>query len=147
EFDVIEIAAVDAKGGWLYYLASPDNATQRYLHRVSLEGGEPQRLSPADQPGMHSYEVSEDARFAVHTFSNTTTPPVVDLVALPEHQTLRVLKAQTKLREKLAKLTLPKTEFLHMDIGDGLALDAWCVRAADFDASRKHPLLMHVYGE
>ena len=147
EFDVIEITAVDVKGGWLYYLASPDNPTQRYLYRVSLDGGEVQRLSPADRPGTHSYEFSEDARLAIHTFSNVSSPPVVSLVSMPEHKDIRVLKAQTKLREKLAKVKLPKTEFLRVDIGDGLALDGWCMTAADFDAAQKHPLLMHVYGE
>lgn len=147
DFDIIEVVSVDVKGGGLYYLASPDNATQRYLYRVSLEGGEPKRLSPADQPGTHSYEVSEDSRWAVHTHSTFTSPPLIGVVSLPEHQTLRVLRDQAKLREKLAKLKLPKVEFLRVDIGDGITLDAWCMKAADLDVAKKHPLLMHVYGE
>ena len=147
EFDVIEVAHVAVPGGWLYYLASPDIATQRHLYRVSLEGGESQRLSPADQPGTHGYDVSEDARWAVHTHSSMTSPPVVQLVSLPDHRTIRVLKAQTKLREKLAKLKLPKTKFLRVDIGDGIAFDGWCMKAANMDESKRHPLLMHVYGE
>lgn len=147
KFDIIEIASVDAKGGALYYIASPENATQRYLYRVSLDGGEPRRLSSADQPGTHSYDISEDAHWAVHAFSTMTSPPVVDLVSLPDHKPVRVLKAQTALKEKLAKLKMPKTEFLRVDIGDGITLDGWCVKAADFDDKQKHPLLMNVYGE
>lgn len=148
DFDVIDIASVDVKGGGLYYMASPDNATQRYLYRVSLEGGdEPKRLSPADQPGTHGYEISEDSHWAVHTYSTFTSPPVIRVVSLPEHQNLRVLRDQAKLREKLAKLKLPKTEFLRVDIGDGITLDAWCMKSADLDVAKKHPLLMHVYGE
>jgi dipeptidyl-peptidase 4 len=147
EFDVIEVAHLDAAGGWLYYLASPDNATQRYLYRVSLQGGEPERLSPADQPGTHGYEISEDARWAVQTHSSVTSPPLIQLVSLPEHRTIRVLKGQVALREKLTKLKLPKTQFLRVDIGGGVSLDGWCMTAADCDSSRPHPLLMHVYGE
>ena len=147
EFDVIDVAHVDAKGGWLYYLASPENATQRYLYRVKLAGGAPERLSPATQPGTHSYDVSEDAPWAVHTYSSFTTPPVVEIVSLPEHQTSRVLVAQTKLHEKLAKLKLPNREFMRVDIGNCVELDAWVIKAADLDESQKHPLLMHVYGE
>ncbi|MGV3659227.1 MAG: S9 family peptidase [Prosthecobacter sp.] len=147
-FDVIQVASVDAKGGWLYYLASPDNATQRYLYRVSLEGGgEPQRLSPAGQAGTHGYDISEDSAFAIHTCSSMTTPPVVSLVSLPDHRTLQVLEDPAKLREKLAALKMPATEFLRVDIGDGIVLDGWCMKPPDFDASKKHPLLMHVYGE
>src|SRR5437870_948256 len=35
-FDVIGVEKVDAAGGWLYYAASPDNPTQRYLFRSRL---------------------------------------------------------------------------------------------------------------
>lgn len=147
EFDVIDIKQVDAKGGWLYYDASPVNATQRYLYRSSLKGGEPQRLSPADQPGTHGYDMTEDAQWAVHTYSTAISPPVIHLVSLPDHKTIRVLKSHGKLREKLAALKLPKVEFMRVDIGGGISCDALCITAQDLDKSRKHPLLMHVYGE
>src|SRR6185503_19874128 len=35
-FDVLSVQKVDTTGGWVYYTASPDNPTQRYLYRVSL---------------------------------------------------------------------------------------------------------------
>jgi dipeptidyl-peptidase-4 len=147
DFDLIEVAKLDAKGGSLYFIASPDNATQRYLYHISLDGGKVLRLSPSDQPGTHSYDVSEDARWAVHTHSNMTTPPVIQLIALQEHKTVRVLKSQAKLRGILAKLKLPKTKFLRVDIGEGLVLDGWMMTPAQLDTSKQHPLLMHVYGE
>lgn len=146
-FDVIDLTCVDAKGGTVDFLASPENATQRYLYRVPLAGGEPRRLSPRDQAGTHSYVPSTDARWAVHTFSNVTTPPVVELVSLPEHQTVRVLKSQEALREKLAGMKLPRVEFIRVPLGQGLVLDGWMMRAADLDLTKKHPLLVHVYGE
>lgn len=146
DFDVIEVTKVnDVKNGSLYFYASPENATQHHLFRVSLDGGEPQRLS--DKPGTHSYNISEDALWAIHTHSSMTTPPVVDLISLPEHASVRVLKSQDKLREKLATVAIPKIEFLKLDIGSGVQADAWCMHAADLDTSRKHPLLIHVYGE
>jgi dipeptidyl-peptidase-4 len=148
-FDVIEVTKVnDVKNGDLYFYASPENPTQRYLYRASLEGsGEAQRLSPADQPGTHTYNFSEDTRWAIHTHSSFSSPPVVDLLTLPEHLTKRTLKPQTKLREKLAALNLPKTQFLRVDIGEGIQADAWIMTPAHLDPQRKHPLLMNVYGE
>ncbi|MDI1310868.1 S9 family peptidase [Prosthecobacter sp.] len=147
EFDVIEVRLVEANGGWLYYYASPSNATQRYLYRIRLSGGEPERLSPADQPGSHGYDMTEDAQWAVHTHSTAISPPVIQLVSLPDHKTIRVLKLQKMLLEKLAALKLPKVEFLRVDIGGGIFCDALCITAQDMDKSRAHPLLMHVYGE
>ena len=61
-FDVIDIEAIDEKDGWLYFLASPDNPTQRYLYRVSLKGGEAERITPEELAGTHSYSISADGQ-------------------------------------------------------------------------------------
>ena len=147
EFDVIHPEAVDATGGWLYYAASPTNATQRFLYRTRLDGGAPERVSPAGQPGWHTYDISPDAQWAVHTYSNFTTPPVVELVHLPDHKVVRVLRDNAKLRERIAALKRPTAEFLRVHIGGEVELDAWCLRSSTPDAPHKHPLLFHVYGE
>ena len=66
--DIIARGPVDEPGGWFYYLASPKNATQRYLYRIRLDGmGDSERVTPADQPGTHSYEFSPDRKWAFHT--------------------------------------------------------------------------------
>jgi dipeptidyl-peptidase-4 len=55
DFDLVSISSVDETGGWLYYIASPDNATQRYLYRSRLDGsGKPERVTPNDAPGTHT---------------------------------------------------------------------------------------------
>ncbi len=146
-FDVLTVEAIDETHGWLYFAASPDNPTQRYLYRVSLAGGKPERLSPANQPGWHTYEVSPDASWAIHRYSTFTTPPVVELIRLADHSVVRVLTDNTKLREKLDKLDRPSVEFFRVDIGNGLLLDGWCLKSPSLNLSEKHPLLFHVYGE
>ena len=56
KYDVISVAGVDEKHGWIYLIASPENPTQCYLYRVSLQnGGNLTRLTPAEQCGTHSY--------------------------------------------------------------------------------------------
>jgi dipeptidyl-peptidase 4 len=147
DYDVIGIEAVDTADGWLYYAASPRNPTQRYLYRTRLDGGKPERLSPASQPGWHTYHFSPNTHWAVHTYSTFTTPPVMQLVRLPQHQVVRVLADNRKLRERLAALRKPSAEFLRLDIGEGTVLDAWCLKPPDFDSEKKYPLLFHVYGE
>ncbi len=147
DFDVIAIEAQDNAGGWLYYAASPDNPTQRYLYRTRLSGGPAERLSPAGQPGWHTYDISPNCRWAVHIWSTFTTPPVVELVSLPEHKVVRVLADNRKLREKLSALKKPPTEFLKLDIGGGVSFDAWCIKPPALNAANKHPLFIYVYGE
>jgi dipeptidyl-peptidase-4 len=148
EWDVDRVEAVDERNGWLYCLASPDNPTQRYLYRVPLAGGSsPERITPTDQPGTHSYNISSDAKFAVHTYSTFETPPIVELVSLPEHKTVRVLEDNKELKEKLAKLKRPATEFFRVEIGDGVQLDGWCITPPKLNEKKKYPVLFHVYGE
>jgi dipeptidyl-peptidase-4 len=147
-FDVIDIAAVDEPGGWLYYIASPDNANQRYLYRIRLSGGgRPERVTPADAPGTHSYSISPDAHWAIHTVSRFDTPPVTDLVRLPSHQAVRTLVENAGLRVAVESLVPRPTEFFKVKVGGGVTLDGWMIRPRGFDSTKTYPLLMQVYGE
>jgi dipeptidyl-peptidase-4 len=150
KFDVMQIERADDtsdRDGWLYYAASPDNPTQRYLYRVRYDGTRQERLTPMDQPGTHNYSISPDGKWAVHTYSTFTRPPTSELISLPDHKTVRVLTDNKSLQEKLAKLKMPVREMFRIDIGNNLQLDAWCLLPPDFDPARKYPVLFHVYGE
>jgi dipeptidyl-peptidase-4 len=148
QFDIIERAVVDEKGGWFYFYASPENATQKYLYRVRLDGaGAPERVTPANQPGTHDYEFSPDARWTFHTWSAFDRPPVTELVKLSDHSVARVLEANDELREKVKPLIAQPTEFLQLDIGGGVVVDAWMIKPAGFDPTKKYPVLVYVYGE
>ena len=146
-FDIIERVKVDHESRWFYFNASPDNATQKYLYRVRLDGGsEPQRVTPTGQPGTHDYRFSPNAKWAFHTYSSFDSPPVVELLEMPEHRVVRVLQKNDRLRKKAGAFIRP-TEFLQLDIGDGVVMDAWMMKPADFDPAKKYPVLVYVYGE
>ncbi len=147
EYDAVELLHVDEQGGWLYFLASPDNPTQRYLYRVRLDGTRRERLTPDDQPGTHGYQIAPGGQFAIHTASSIDSPPVVDLIRLPGHERVRVLAAGDPLRAKFDKLRKSPTEFFRVDVGDGVLLDGWCIKPPDFDPQKKYALLIYVYGE
>lgn len=146
--DIIARGPVDEKGGWFYYLASPKNATQRYLFRIRLDGkGEPERVTPADQPGTHNYEFSADRQWAFHTYSTFDKPPVVDLVSLSDHRSVRVLEANEDVRKRASPLITKPTEFLKLDIGNGVVMDAWMIQPREFDEKKKYPVFVFIYGE
>jgi dipeptidyl-peptidase 4 len=146
--DIIARGPVDESGGWFYYFASPTNATQRYLYRIRLDGtGYPKRVTPANQPGTHGYEFSPDRKWAFHTYSTFDKPPVVDLVRLSDHHSERVLEANEGVRKRAAPRIARPTEFLKLDIGNGVAMDAWLIKPRDFDDTKKYPLFVFVYGE
>jgi dipeptidyl-peptidase-4 len=147
-FDLESVQGIDERGGWIYYIASPTDATRRFLYRSRLDGtGKPERLTPAGAGGTHSYQLSPDFRWAFHTMSTADTPPVTDLVSLPEHRSRRIFVDNARVRDAVAALRLPPKDFLQMDIGKGVKLDGWMIRPADFDSTRSYPLLVYVYGE
>jgi dipeptidyl-peptidase-4 len=146
--DVTDIAGLDESQGILYFLASPTNATQRYLYRAPLDGSAaPQRVTPDDQSGTHSYEVSPGGKLAFHTWSQFDRPPTTAVVSLPDHRSLRPLTDTGDLRKKLADVLQPPVEFLTVDIGDGAVLDGWMLKPDAFDPSRRYPVIVFVYGE
>lgn len=147
-FDVLDLLGADPEEKWIYYIASPGNATQRYLYRTQLDGkGKPERLTPENQPGTHSYNVSPDLRWAIHSYSTFDTPPVTDLIRLPDHQFQRVLEGNAKLLSSSKNIISGPTEFFRVDVGDGVSLDGWLIKPKNFDPAKKYPLLLYVYGE
>lgn len=147
-FDVIGIAALDEAGGWLYYFASPTDATQMYLYRSRLNGkGGAQRVTPADDAGTHRYTLSPDAKWAFHSWSSYDSPGSTDLVALPDHKVVRDLAPNITLIETTRAWVKRPVEPFKVALADGATLDGWMIKPADFDPARKYPILMYVYGE
>ena len=148
KYDIIDRAAIDEDGGWYYFYASPDNATQKHLFRVPLDGsGTLERITPSDQPGTHNYYFSPDAKLAIHTYSTLDSPPIVELVELAGHRVIRVLNNNEKIREKMKSVISHPTEFLQLTIGGGVSMDAWMIKPKDFDPLKKYPVFIYVYGE
>ncbi len=146
-FDVVKALQVNEKENMLYYIASPDNATQRFLYRVRMDGkGKAERLTKALN-GSHDYQISPNAKWAIHSFSTIDEPTQYELVQLPSHKVIRVLEDNAKLKKKLSVLKKRPTEFFKVDIGNGIQLDGWRIKPFDFDSTKKYPLFMFVYGE
>jgi dipeptidyl-peptidase 4 len=148
DYDVISVEQVNPAGGWIYFIASPDNAAQRYLFRARLDGsGKAERVSPANEPGTHGYLISPDGGLAIHTYSTFTRVPATDIVRLPQHAKVRGLINNQPLQDRIARLKPCPTEFFRVDIGEGTQLDGWMIKPPDFDPQKRYPVLFHVYGE
>lgn len=147
EFDYISNVGTDLKSGLVYFIASPDNFTQRYLYSAKLFGdGAATRVSPIDLDGQHRYSMSPTGKWAVHIFSNARKPSVIDMVSFPGHKTVRVIEDNAHAAEQYAALGLNPKEFVKVKSGD-LTLDAWMIKPVDFNPEKKYPVIVEVYGE
>jgi dipeptidyl-peptidase-4 len=148
-YDVMQINAVDEKSGYVYFSASPDNATQKYLYRTKLDGsGKAERLTPATQPGTHEYDVSPNGKAATHNFSNYYTEGTNEVVSLPQHKTFsgdeKVAKAIAASADAKAKSNV---EFFKVKTEEGVEMDGWMQKPENFDPAKKYPVVLFVYGE
>jgi dipeptidyl-peptidase-4 len=147
EFDVIEVAHIDSAGNSLYVIASPTDATQRFLYRIPMSGGPAERLTSEGVGGTHAYQFSPDAKWAIHTWSTFGEPPRIELVSLPEHEVVRTLEGNERLRGTVGRLERGEMEFFKVDVGEGVELDGYLMTPPNFDSDLRWPVIFHVYGE
>lgn len=148
DFDIVSMSVIDEASGWLYFIASPDDMAQRYLYQTRLDGsGEMTRVTPDEYSGFNSYQISKDARWAIHTHASFSQPPQYRLVSLPDHEVRHVLEDNQELIDKLANMALGEHEFFQVEAQDGLILDGFIMRPPNFDPSKKYPVINYVYGD
>jgi dipeptidyl-peptidase-4 len=146
-YDVIAPEQIDETSGYVYFTASPTNATQKYLYKAKLDGsGEAERVSPAIEEGTHEYQISPNGKYAYHSFSNYYTPPATEWVSLPSHQPLNE-KDDISKKIDPAKKKNSNVEFFKVTTDDGVEMDGWVAKPKNFDPSKKYPIVFYVYSE
>ncbi len=152
EGDVVRFLGLDGTKEHVLFEASPDHATRRGLYRAPIDGGPAERVTPQDQ-GWHSYDLSPNGRWAVHTSSSFERPPRADLVALPSHRVVRGLVDNDELERRLAELRHVDTRFLSVELegdeSEGIVeLDGWLMMPPESSGEAGSiPLVVFVYGE
>ena len=147
DFDVINVLRIDSKGGYVYYMASPESAVEQYLYRSRLDGkGAAERVTPRGFTGTYSYNISPGAKYALCSFSNHETPRVYEMVSLPDHKTVRRLEDNAALKAVYDSYGFRTREYFQVDIGEAV-LDGWMIKPRDFDPAKKYPVIFHIYGE
>lgn len=145
-YDVMDICAIDEHSGYIYFYASPDNATQKYLYRTRLDGSaNPEKLSPKNQVGTHNYAVSPTGKFALHGFSNYYTRPAREWVSLPEH--LSLTGDEVDKAVAAADKSKSNVSFFKVKTEEGVEMDGWMAKPKNFDPSKKYPVVFFVYTE
>jgi dipeptidyl-peptidase-4 len=142
-YDIMSIEAIDEKNGIVYFMASPDNATQAYLYKIALNGDkELELVSPASQKGTHSYSIAPGALYAKHSFSNIKNESLSDWVSLPASKSIKII-AQSSGNSGQT----PSPQLFQVTTDDNVTMDGWIVKPSNFDSTKKYPVLFYVYTE
>ncbi|MGF1924020.1 MAG: DPP IV N-terminal domain-containing protein [Bacteroidia bacterium] len=146
-YDIISVNLVDEKNNLVYFMASPTNATQRYLYKTRLDGkGKLEMVTPSVFPGTHSYSISPGGLFASHSYNSSSVSPVTEWM---NFTTLNPLTMDGSITNQLAKQQpiKNKIEFFKVKTEDGVEMDGWMKKPDNFDVTKKYPVVFYVYGE
>jgi dipeptidyl-peptidase 4 len=155
-FDIDEISCIDENNNYIYFTASPVNATQLYLYRVRIENktgildklkknkDEAELVSAENLAGTHSYNISPNGKYASHSFSNYNTQPVKEWITLPDNKPVNATKS---IAATIKTDNSSDVEYLQITTEDNVTLDAWINKPANFNPAKKYPVVLYVYGE
>lgn len=141
-FDVTDIAAIDEKKGLLYYMSTEDSPMERHLYEIDLEGKKKKRLTKT--AGWHDITFSSANNYYMDSHSSAMDPGAAALYDRKGKE-VHVLADNKKLRTTMADYALGGTEFFSFKAGSE-TLNGWMIKPPNFDAGKKYPVLMHVYG-
>ncbi len=143
DFDVTKLLAVDSRTNTVYYEAADEGPLRRNVYKVNIDKPKHQKLS--EKVGTNNATFSNNGKFFVNKFSNSTTPSFITLHDANGKQ-LRVLEDNQQAARNYAAAQLPKKEFITVPAADGITqLNGWVIKPANFDASRKYPVVMIQY--
>ena len=141
------IAGVDEKNGLVYFSATEENPRRRQLYRIGFGGRNASGLSKLTKltagPGTHRALLSPDGRFLLDTFSTVSSPPIRSLLDTAAGKLVRIVE---KPANRLADYALAATDEVEVTAPDGTKLYARLTKPADFDPSRKYPVIVYLYG-
>ncbi len=143
DWQVDSLAGVDQKRGVIYFTGSKDDPTERRLYRVSIEGGQIERLTP--ESGAHIVALDHGFGKFVDVFSDTRMPPTITLRSLDDGSILHTI--HTPDDSRVAALALSPPELVSIQSGDGETLHGAIYRPLSEEfGPGPYPTVIYVYG-
>jgi dipeptidyl-peptidase-4 len=141
DYEVSAVYGVDDQTGNVYYASHQYGATDQRVFMAQANG---KTVCLTDKAGWSSAVFSSDYKSFIHVWSNLNTPPVVT-ICNNNGKVVATLVDNKELQEKLAKEQLGTRELFTLTTSEGVKLNGWMVKPADFDTSKRYPVIMYQY--
>jgi len=142
-WDLIDLYGLDEKKGLVYYSSSQEGPMEKHVYVTDLKKGKTKKISQTK--GTNDGNFSSGMKYFILTQSDANTPPVTTLHTADGKQ-IRVLKDNTELQSRLTKYGLTQKTFFQFSNTEGTSLNCWMMKPANFDAAKKYPVLVAIYG-
>ena len=141
KFEVKSFLGWDEKTNTYYYSSNEESPLRTAIYKIDAKG---RKTKLSSREGTNQAIFSKSMKYYINTFSNLATPPVITIND-NTGKTLTTLVDNKKLAQKVASMNLPSKEFFTFTTSDGVQLNGWMMKPANFDASKKYPVIMHQY--
>lgn len=141
-WDVIEFLGIDDDNKTIYYSSAELSSIKKAVYAINIDGTN-KRLISSDS-GYNEAEFTQGMKYCVMNHSDGNTPPSYSLYK-NDGTKLRDLETNEALNSKLKEYKLSTKEFMTFKSND-IELNGWMLKPANFDATKKYPVYMTVYG-
>lgn len=142
DFVVKAFYGYDPLSGDCYFSANPEGAIYQSVYRADSKG---KMTKLSQEQGTNSAIFSKNFKYFLNVYSNIYTPPVTTLNDARSGKVLSTLEDNKALKQKVESLRLAKPEFFTFKTGEGVELNGYMVKPADFSASKRYPVIMYQY--
>lgn len=141
-WDVTAFLGMDEATKAVYYESAEESPIRRSIYRIDAKGN---KTKLSTQAGTNRAVFSANYAYYVNSYSSADTPVKITVNETKNNKELRVLQDNAALAAKLADYSFGKKEFIKVTTASDFELNAWIVKPANFDESKKYPVLMTQY--
>lgn len=142
-WEVNKIQYVNEDKQQIYYLSNESHLLNRDLYLVNFDGKKKKMLSSGD--GWNSTAFSPNGHFYRNVYSSLNVLPQYSIHNAAGKE-LRVLNDNKGVQKTMDDYGFAKREIINFTTADGIELYGWMLKPADFDPSKKYPVMMNCYG-
>jgi dipeptidyl-peptidase-4 len=143
KWEVTNYYGFNEKSGIIYYQSVENGSINRDVYSIKIDGKEKTRLS--SKTGTNDATFSPNFEYYINSFSSATQAPSYTLNESKTGKEIKKILSNEAAEQKLAKYGVSPKEFFTLKTEKGNELNAYIIKPADFDASKKYPVFMTQY--
>lgn len=141
EFEVKDFLGWDQKANVFYYTSNEGSPLRTAVYKIDGKG---KKTKLSTRTGTNNALFSKNLNYYINTYSSAQTPTLITLTN-NKGQEMVTLLDNKELKSKTAQLNMPTKEFFSFKTSEGVELNGWMMKPANFNPSKKYPVIMHQY--
>lgn len=140
-FEVTDFLGYDEANGTTYYASNEGSPLRTAIYKIDSKG---KKTKLSTKEGTNNALFSKNLAYFINTYSSKDTPTEITLNDSKGRELVTLLDNK-QLKSQLTHLNMPTKEFFTFKTSQGVELNGWMMKPANFDPNKKYPVIMHQY--